>query len=236
MKFMKSFFLVFSALYASAFGSNKTVAIYQQHPIAVSDCVNALKKILRTKYNVEIVTHNILTPSYLESVDCIVFPGGIGDADRFDDLLADKKKIIRDYVSDGGSYVGICMGSYFAGKYYFDLLGDVDAVQYIKRPNSNVKNQQPTTTKCYWFGKPFDMYFYDGSAFVGDIKRHQILAEYENGDIAGLCKKFDKGKVAVIGPHPEALDSWYRQINKKPLWHNGKLHKLLLNLFDNVLE
>ncbi len=228
--------LALSALSATTFADNKTIAIYKQHPIAERECVDALHEIFHNKYKVNIVTHDVLTKDYLKNIDCIIFPGGVGDADNFDNLLADKKNVIRNYVSDGGKYIGICMGSYFAGKNYFDLLGDVDAVQYIKRPNSEVKHERPTVINCYWLGSPYSMYFYDGAAFVGSIRKNQAFLKYQNGDVGGLCKKFNKGRVVVIGPHPEALKSWYTELRKGKLWNEGEIHKLLLNLVNDVLK
>lgn len=37
-----------------------------------------------------------------------------------------------------------------------------------------------------------------------------ILARYRNGQIAALKIDYGQGRVAVVGPHPEADESWYR--------------------------
>lgn len=209
-----------------------TIAVYQQDPIADAECAEALKDVLSFKHNVFILTHQHLTYENLQKVDCVAFPGGLGDADNFDIFLQSKKDIIEQYIANGGVYLGVCMGGYFASKHYFNLLGETLAVQYIKQRNASVKDEIPTITSCFWLGKKYSMYFFDGAAFVGDLFKCKVLAKYSNGDAAALIKPYKKGKVIVVGPHTEAHESWFEEIDAKNKWHKGVQYKLLVNAVD----
>ena len=71
---------------------------------------------------------------FFDGVDIVAFPGGLGDSDSFDYLMRENISYIYDFVRNGGRYLGICMGAYWAGSDYFNLLHDVKVEQYIKRP------------------------------------------------------------------------------------------------------
>jgi len=216
--------------------SQKTIGIYQQYPIADPQCVSAMQTILEPRYKTLIINHEELNAAILKQIDCIVFPGGLGDSDNFDNFLPEKKNLIQKYVASGGKYVGVCMGAFFAGKYYFDILGNTDAVQYVKRKNANVFTEEPTVANCFWLGKEIDMFFYDGAAFIGDLTKYEIVARYSNGDPAAIVKRYKMGIVAAVGPHPESLRYWYDEIKKQKHWHKGKQHTLLIEIFDNIFN
>jgi glutamine amidotransferase-like uncharacterized protein len=211
-----------------------TIGIYKHAPIADPECVDALVNVLMTDNKIVILNHQTLTSEKLKSVDVLVFPGGLEDSDNFDKMLSDKKKIVRDYVYHGGKYIGICMGAYLAGEHYFNILGDTNVVQYIKRPKSEVKTEYATVVDVFWLTQKEKMYFYDGPAFVGGKLTHDVLACYTNGDAAVIIKKFGKGVVLGIGPHLESQEDWYEEKNLKKYWHKGQHHDMLRNVIQYI--
>ena len=84
-----------------------------------------------------IFTKNKLEYNFFDDVDAVCFPGGIGDSESFHSLFKENKDTIKNFVRSGRKYLGICMGAYWADKYYFDLVKDLRVSQYIKRPNSD---------------------------------------------------------------------------------------------------
>lgn len=42
-----------------------------------------------------------------------------------------------------------------------------------------------------------------------------VLATYPNRDIAAATYRYGKGRVGLVGPHPEADESWYSQYGLK---------------------
>lgn len=163
----------------------------------------------------------------------ICFPGGFGDASNFDFLTRENGKRIRDFVKRGGAYLGICMGAYWAGSEYFNLLKDVDAVQYITRPKTDTRRPHAKNLDVTWLGKPEKMYFYDGCALIGNEKKFQTIARYANGDPMAIVQN----RIGLIGCHPESENHWYESYS----WMSGKYHQgahypLLLNFVDSIIN
>lgn len=164
----------------------------------------------------------------------IVFPGGIGDSDSFPNFFTRRlSNFISDFINRGGKYLGICMGAYWASSRYFDLLDNVEAVQYIKRPSADVKRSYGTTASVQWRDQKEDMYFYDGCALIGDETKFETIARYANGDPMAITQD----NITLIGCHPEALEYWFNEpwAYLKPKWNEGRHHTLLLNLVDSIL-
>jgi glutamine amidotransferase-like uncharacterized protein len=182
-----------------------------------------------------------LNADNLEKADCLVMPGGLGDSDQFDQKLYRKKKIVQNYVASGGRYLGICMGGYFAGHHYFDILTNVEAVQYIKRKGSSTKKSTPVVIDLTWGNNNnCPMYFFDGAAFIPKNCDHmpaKIISRYQNGDVAALMQPFGRGIVGVIGPHPEAQKWWfYTNEHIKHRWKDSVQDKLFLNFVKKLIK
>ena len=220
----------FSSL--SLFLKIETIGIYVQYPIADLECAQALGAICEKKYKIKYFNHNTLTKKALEKIDCLAFPGGLGDSDNFDHLLKDKKKIVQDYVANGGKYLGICMGGYLAGKHYFNILKNVDAVQYIKRKRAELRYEQETVTPIRWRGKTYKMFFYDGCALVGDQSGFKTIARYNNGDPMAIIQS----NIGIIGCHPESPKYWYESMPFEKYWHGGRDHELLLDFIGELMQ
>lgn len=229
--------LLMSKLSFGASLEHKRIAVYQQEPIASADCAQAVRDVLATKYtDVFIVHHHNLTAKTLSNVDCVVFPGGEEDVDNFDHMIKDRSKVIRNYVANGGRYLGICMGAYITSELYFDILGSTTAEQYIKHPGADVYTMRETVCTCKIGRDVHTVYFYDGPVFEHDIHPDQILATYSNGAAAAIIKPYRQGRVLCVGPHLESTQDWYDTKQLKPHWHGGRHHALLLKMVKKLLE
>ena len=125
------------------------------------------------------------------------------------------------------------MGAYWAGSEYFNLLDEVDAVQYITRPGTDTKRPHPKNISITWQDQPMNMYFYDGCALVGNQSKFTTVARYANGDPMAIIQN----KIGLIGCHPESEEFWY----DKPSWmkghyHGGQHHQLLQNFVDTPMQ
>jgi len=209
------------------------IALYVQHPRCSVQCGNGIIKALHPKYKFKIFSKHELESGFFNDVDLICIPGGVGDAVTFQHLMSNHKSSIRKYVRDGGRYLGICMGAYWAGPEYLDIF-DATIDQYITRPNSCTRRPHPKAIDVEWLGNKDKMYFYDGCTIIGD--NMDIVATYSNGDPMAAIQ----GKVGVIGCHPEAEAHWYNY----PSWmrkHYSKEaedrhNKLLLEFVDTLME
>ena len=191
--------------------------------------MNALNK----HYNFKVFTKHELEDDFFNDVDAVCFPGGIGDADSFDYLLQSNSGVVRNFVQRGGRYLGVCMGAYWAGKGYFDLLKDVEPLQYIKRPNTDTRRPHAKNISVTWKDKQQKMFFYDGCALVGNEQKFETIARYSNGDPMAIIQD----NVGLIGCHPESEPHWYKSYSwMRGLWHDGKHHKQLLEFVDELME
>lgn len=210
------------------------IALFQHHPECSIQCCNGVKRALCVDHEIKTFTINDDLDEVLKDVRAVCFPGGIGDSDSYFDLFTrSKANKLAEFVSSGGRYIGVCMGAYWAGSRYFDLLDDVDAVQYIKRLDSDVKRSYGTVADIEWLGQKEKMFFYDGCTFVGP-GYYDTVAKYANGEPMAIIQ----GNVGIVGCHPESEEFWYEKpyqyINQH--WHRGKHHKLFLDFVNKVLE
>lgn len=212
-----------------------TIAIFLHHPECSQDCVNGMTQALDMDYNIKTFDVDDCNSNTFKDIDMIAFPGGIGDATSYDKFFRRKaQNSVADYVSNGGRYLGICMGAYWAGSYFFDILDGVDAVQYIKRPTSDIKRSYSTIAPVTWNGKQENIFFYDGCALIGDSSKFDTIATYANGDPAAIIQ----GRIGIMGPHPESTQYWFEKPRQyiNQYWHNGSHHKLLLEFTNELMK
>ena len=190
-------------------------------------------KALEPHYNFKIFTEENIKKGMFDGIDIVAFPGGIGDSDSYYNLFRRKiANIIAEYVENGGRYLGICMGAYWAGEHYFDLIGNIRAVQYIKRPKTDIKRSYSTVARVNWQGTEHDMFFYDGCALVCPDYDVKVIATYSNGDPMAIMKN----RIGLIGCHPEADEFWFDKPYLKKHWHKYEHHNLLLKFVDELMQ
>jgi hypothetical protein len=209
-----------------------TIALFLYDPKCSVQSGNGIIRALREHYNFKIFGINELEDNFFDDVDIIVVPGGLGDASSFNRAFKYNGDRIRQFIANGGYYLGICMGAYWAGKHYFDILDSVDAVQYITRPNTDTRRPHAKAIDINWQGHPDRMFFYDGCALVGNKKKFNTIATYANGDAMAITQ----GRIGLIGCHPESEQFWYDGYSwMSKHWHQGKHHILLLDFVNNLM-
>jgi glutamine amidotransferase-like uncharacterized protein len=190
---------------------------------------------LSPNYNFKLFTKEQVCPELFEGIDIVAFPGGIGDADSYDRFFRRRaQNAVADFVANGGYYLGICMGAYWAGRQYFDILDSVNPEQYIKRTNADIRRSYGTVASVNWQGTTENMYFYDGCALVGDESKFTTVARYVNGDPMAIIQ----GRIGIIGCHPESQEYWYGEPYQyiKQHWHHGHHNQLLLKFVNQLVS
>lgn len=203
------------------------IALFIHQPVCAVDSANGIIKALSPQHSFKLFSIDEVETTFFDDVDCVCFPGGIGDADRFDRLLRYNKDAVKSFVNRGGKYLGICMGAYWAGKHYFDILDSVDAVQYIKRPNTDTHRPHAKAMPVSWNNESYRMYFYDGCSFTGS--KFKTVATYPNMDPMAIIQN----NIGLIGCHPESQQYWYNKKYLEPHWHQGIHYKLLLEFINS---
>jgi glutamine amidotransferase-like uncharacterized protein len=123
---------------------------------------------------------------------------------------------LREWLHNGGRFLGICMGAYLAGRDPGWGLLPGDTAEYVGSPGATVNSTADTVVSVRWGGKPRHMYFQDGPYFVlNKGAKGTVLATYSNGVPAAVVTPYGSGHVAVVGPHPEADASWYAEYGLK---------------------
>ena len=203
----------------------KTIALFLYDPKCSVQSGNGIIRALGDEYNFKIFGINALEDGFFDGVDIVAVPGGFGDASSFDRAFKYNGARIKQFVADGGRYLGICMGAYWAGRHYFNILDKVDAVQYLRQPNTDTRRPHAKNIQIEWLGQPMNMFWYDGCAFTGS-GYYDTIAKYANDDPMAIIQN----RIGLIGAHPESEKFWYDSYSwMQGKYHNGQHHQLLLD-------
>lgn len=196
----------------------RPLALVYRGPASCAGCSEAVAALLRSsRWNFEVryvgPDEDLpLTSATLMGAAVYAQPGGDDDVDAVGALGREAIEAVHRYVYAGGRYLGFCMGGFLAGNPGFNLL-DGDTDQYIIQPGATVTTTDAVVTPIRWRGKLRQMYFQNGNIiyFNSGAADITVLARYPNHNIAASVSPFGKGKVGIVGPHPEADASWYAE-------------------------
>ena len=212
----------------------KKIALFVHQPKCSIQSGNGIIQALSPHYTFKIFTRHEVERDFFDDVDAVCVPGGIGDASSFEYLLRDNRSRVRDFVANGGAYLGICMGAYWAGSNYFDILNDVDAEQYMCRPGTDTRRPHAKNIDITWDNEPMKMFWYDGCALVGNESKFTTVARYAgNNDPMAIMQ----GRIGLIGCHPESTPHWYSSYSwMRGQYHGGQHHRLLLEFVNELMN
>ena len=206
-----------------------TIALFVADPYCSVQSTNGIIQALGNDYRFKLFSKNEVEDGFFDSVDIVAVPGGFGDANSFGRLFKANQNSVKTFVTNGGKYLGICMGAYWAGSYYLDLLDNVDAVQYITQPNTDTRRPHAKDINIVWNKHPTRVFFYDGCALIGDTGKFTTIATYANGNPMAIIQN----NIGLIGCHLEAESFWYDSYT----WMKGKYvskHDLLLDFVNQL--
>ena len=206
------------------------IAIFVHQPICAVDSANGIIKALSPHYQFKLFSKDEVESTFFDDVDIVCFPGGLGDSDRFNTLMKWNIDPVKNFLKNGGHYLGICMGAYWADQNYLNILDGIRIEQYIKRPGTDTRRPHPKAIPITWLGHQERMYFYDGCACIGN--NMDIVATYSNGDPMAIIQ----GKVGLIGCHLESQKYWYQRPKYlQNHWHADQHYKLLLEFVNKLI-
>lgn len=199
---------------------------------SVQHVLQSLKKYVGRFYDIKKIDEVALSNEPWE-VGCslLVIPGG-RDVPYLESIKPAAISRIKNWVAnDGGKYLGICAGAYFASaKVVFDKGGALEVVG--SRPLSFFKGQAvgPLFPGFSYNGHegacavkllpslrfdspPFEAYYNGGCHFLDVEATDQIVAKYSNGENAIVFCGVGKGAALLTGAHIE-YDSALLDIEK----------------------
>lgn len=194
--------------------SSGPLALVYRGPASCQGCPESVAVMLRNSpshFRTEYVGPNDtpITAETLSRASVFAQPGGPSLSKAWK-AMKPYSGMIRDWIRNGGNYLGFCVGGYLAGATPgYDLLPG-DTSQYSAKPGATVWDTQPHRSTVVWRGQEKTVYFQDPPAF--DLEPGHdatILGTYKGGEIAALAVDFGKGRVGVTGPHVEADASWF---------------------------
>ena len=193
------------------------------------------------------VTAEQIQSGKLKQFDVVCHPGGSGSA-QAKALGEEGKLAIRDFVGQGGGFVGFCAGAYLATNDYSWSLGILDAKVVDKkhwargmghvtltmtpRGKALLEVTQPTLEIYYGQGPlllpnedPDTPDYLPLATYKTEIARNGAPEGVMPGTTAIAIGTFGDGRVFCFSPHPEktgGLDRWIRQA---VLFGAGQLEK-----------
>ncbi|RCS53884.1 biofilm PGA synthesis protein PgaC [Bremerella cremea] len=202
------------------------VAVYD-HSNGDSGGWKNLKKILvpETGFETTMVTPQDIRDGVLKDYDVLIMPGGSGS--KQSKMLEEKgRENVKNYVKSGGSYVGICAGSYLASSHYSWSLGILNAKVWDRshwnRGTGNVELEFSSSGSEVLKAEKDEMecYYGQGPLLVPDnnpdLPGYEVLATYGTeiakkgapegamvGTHAIVRTKYGEGRVICFSPHPE---------------------------------
>lgn len=212
-----------------------TEALAQTISVAVYDDVGAgrskedLYQVLRSTEGVYYQTLNAedFRSRDLSSFDIIICPGGSGSK-QGRQLAESGRNRIRKFVSNGGSFIGICAGAYLASADYDWSLNLLDAKvvdrKHWARGTGTVRLRvSKDGQQLFGSSDQIEIYYGQGPLLApagrDDIPDFETLATYEseinrNGAPAGVMLgktaiaigNYGQGQVVCFSPHPEKTD------------------------------
>ena len=152
-----------------------------------------------------------IRPEIFKGVQLWIQPGG-NAIEVSKALKPAQLETIRNFVSNGGGYVGFCAGAFLADSTVDDH-GKVRGLGMLPVPSKDLdvdSRRYGIMLPVLWRGAGVrQVYFYGGASFEARPgAKMEVLAYYSNREIAALHSMFGRGNVVVAGFHPEAPDSW----------------------------
>jgi len=200
-------------------GQQAPLALVYRGPGACfdGDCPKVAANLLRRAgYHTRYVRPSEITARLLSTAQVWVQPGG--DALRVRAALSDQAfSDIKNFVYQGGSYLGFCAGAFLAGPWLDDndSLPGLNIVPAYDFDHTH-GDEHPRVEPILWNGQVRHVYYQGGAAFrVGDKDSNIVKATYQDGSAVILYSTYGKGKVAVSGAHPEAPNSWFQDDHLK---------------------
>ena len=160
----------------------------------------------------------------------LIIPGG-ADLPYCEKLNGMGNQKIKNFVANGGTYLGICAGAYygcssinFKGEGY-EIQGDRElaffkgsAIGSLPELSNGVyfneENNSKNVVDVFFRGNSFKSYYHGGPEFIG-VPEEQILATYPNNKVSAVFGDYEKGYYILTSFHFEVEEDSYKEYFEK---------------------
>lgn len=207
--------IVALALLLAGPASCARLAILYTGAAADEASADALEALLGGKgFEVRRVSRLALVPPLLPRADLFVIGG---TDDDLEPLLSQAKPSVRTalarWIEAGGSYLGICGGAVMGGESWEED-GEVQQTLELAPVESGEMDRgvEDCVVPVRWRDRQVSLYFQNSPTLApargADPSRLDTIARYASGQAAALAYRRGRGRVTLIGPHPEATADW----------------------------
>lgn len=226
---------IFLLLGKFGFASNKVLYIYNGPGASIESLAATqytLSKAAGSCYKVAFLDEKeIANETWTKDAALLVMPGG-ADLPYVEKLQGKASQIIKAYVKEGGSYLGICAGAYFGSGYVeFDKGGELEvlgerelqffpgkAVGPLLAPYDYATNSGARAAAVYfhsavpsWDSKKLVHLYFNGGPYFLDAENYKgvkVIGYYQidsqKKSLPAILKiEYGKGSVVLSGVHVE---------------------------------
>jgi glutamine amidotransferase-like uncharacterized protein len=240
--------------------NNPTIYIYNDAGVGetvLKHTIHTMNQLFSNCYSVNTLNaEQVIEQSWQEDAVLFVMPGG-ADLPYVRKLNGEGNSIIKNYVENGGKYLGICAGAYYGSNYVeFDKFGSMQVLgdrelsffpdkaigpvlakfdyyshSGVRAASVNTEFNEIDNVKLYYNGGGY----FNNAQSYSNIK---IVGTYEVNNLAAIIAiEQQKGKVILSGVHfevdPNMLDSpnkYLDQIAPELIADNDKREELIHEL------
>lgn len=168
-------------------------------------------------------------PDLLDDAAVLVIGGTEDDLDPIlDALTPEVQAAVKEFIADGGRYLGICGGAFVASEGWQDPGKFVKGLGLVKvKTDSFSEDADPVIIRVEWKGEKRSIYYQYGPKFLAGDESGNLhkTAFYSDGSLAAFWAPVGEGRVYLCGPHPEADDTWLEEedgstIDNASAWHD----------------
>jgi glutamine amidotransferase-like uncharacterized protein len=184
---------------------------------SASDCVNGIKTALTSANNNNLVpgyrftyaTSGTITTSLLSNYDLLAMPGGDSGLKYIQSISG---SVIRNFVSTGHGYLGICAGAYAGSQYVDGLYPGWGVAPDVRCKAVSYEGTLPVTytssgSQLLGSSGTITLHHYNGAAMYGNgITYFACYADSSTGYKgygAIVGDTYGSGRSVLSGPHPE---------------------------------
>lgn len=224
------------------------VAIFDGEGVgqSVLPLIEAIKQAKEHPFQISRITAAEIQGGKLAEVDVLVHPGGSGGG-QGKALGENGRKAVRDFVHQGGGYLGVCGGAYLATNDYEWSLNLIDAKVVDKRHwargNGDVRVRLSSAGSTFFghVGSEMTIHYAQGPLLARpewddpDVPDYESLAIFADeialkgapqgvmaGTSAAVRAQYGKGRVFCFSPHPELTEGLHHLIPLTVRWAAGK--------------
>lgn len=228
--FLILIFLIFAFFNSCAFAARSIIHIYNDEGVStesLAQTLHAIKEATQNHYQIKTINaKDVIQGDWIKQSVLFVMPGG-ADIPYAIKLNGTGNAMIKNFVKNGGSYLGFCAGAYYAAGYVeFDKGGELEVlgkrelaffpgkvIGPFLAPYHYDNNEGAQAALIHTEDKKIKgklTSYYNGGGFFQDSSRYSnvtVLAHYaqENKPLmpAIVSIHYGKGRVVLSGVHVE---------------------------------